>query len=248
LLLKYGIDAGVFPSEQKSLDGMIHTDHLGTPHKMTDGFGAVVWSAYYKPFGAATITVSTIANNLRFPGQYFDAETGLNYNYYRDYNPNVGRHIEADPLGVKASKNLFGYAMNRPIMFSDPSGLLTCLTQVCTNGPTSEIKKTDISGWQLSFSNTLDPEYEEGSLGLPVFILQCYWNKKVKITYGYTRTCALSCWDKCGKQYNTTTQEYRTYDTTGVEHMRTERGFSAFYAIPSDDFYCQDYLNPNKQR
>ncbi len=77
---------------------MIHTDHLGTPQKMTDGTGAVVWSADYKPFGEATVTASTITNNLRFPGQYFDAETGLNYNYYRDYNPVIGRYLESDPL------------------------------------------------------------------------------------------------------------------------------------------------------
>ncbi len=49
---------------------------------MTDSTGAVVWSAEYKPFGEATITVGT--NNLRLPGQYYDVETGLNYNYYRD--------------------------------------------------------------------------------------------------------------------------------------------------------------------
>jgi uncharacterized protein RhaS with RHS repeats len=60
---------------------MIHNDHLGTPQKMTDSSGTVVWAADYKPFGEVTITVSTITNNLRFPGQYYDAETGLNYNY-----------------------------------------------------------------------------------------------------------------------------------------------------------------------
>jgi RHS repeat-associated protein len=77
---------------------MIHTDHLGTPQKMTDNTGTVVWAADYKPFGEATITVSTITNNLRFPGQYFDQEIGLYYNYYRDYNPMIGRYIEADLL------------------------------------------------------------------------------------------------------------------------------------------------------
>ncbi len=75
-----------------------HNDHLGTPQKMTDSSGAVVWSADYKPFGEATVTVSTITNNLRFPGQYFDAETGLHYNYFRDYSPATGRYIEIDPL------------------------------------------------------------------------------------------------------------------------------------------------------
>ena len=79
-----------------------HNDHLATPQKMTDASGAVVWSADYKPFGEATITISTITNNLRFPGQYFDAETGLNYNYFRDYNPVIGRYIEADPIGLLA--------------------------------------------------------------------------------------------------------------------------------------------------
>ena len=76
-------------------------DHLSTPQKMLDGTGAVVWSADYKPFGEATVTVSTITNNLRFPGQYYDAETGLNYNYFRDYDAVRGRYIEADPWGSR---------------------------------------------------------------------------------------------------------------------------------------------------
>ena len=49
-----------------------HNDHLVTLHKMTDVSGVVVWSADYKPFGEATVTVSTITNNLRAPGEYFD--------------------------------------------------------------------------------------------------------------------------------------------------------------------------------
>lgn len=61
MLLSEGpVDKGFFSPEPESLDGMIHTDHLGTPHKMTDANQAVVWSAYYKPFGAAIITVSTL--------------------------------------------------------------------------------------------------------------------------------------------------------------------------------------------
>ncbi len=60
-----------------------HTDHLGTPHKMTAVNGAVVWSAKYSSFGEASVDAnSTITNNLRFPGQYFDGETGLYYNYF----------------------------------------------------------------------------------------------------------------------------------------------------------------------
>ncbi len=121
-----------------------HNDHLGTPQKMTDASGAVVWAADYKPFGEATVTVSTITNNLRFPGQYYDAETGLNYNYMRDYNPVIGRYIESDPIGtglVRMTRsglkmglrvfrpgqpndvNLYSYALNNPVRFVDPLGL-----------------------------------------------------------------------------------------------------------------------------
>ncbi len=104
---------------------MIHNDHLGTPQKLTDSSGAVVWAADYKPFGEATITVSTITNNLRFPGQYFDAETGLNYNYFRDYNPAIGRYIEKDPIGLRGGINLYAYVKNNPITRVDPRGLDT---------------------------------------------------------------------------------------------------------------------------
>lgn len=89
---------------------------------MTDSSGTVVWSADYKPFGEATVTISTITNNLRFPGQYYDAETGLNYNYYRDYNPVIGRYVEADRIGLRGGMNLYVYVSNRPTIYIDPMG------------------------------------------------------------------------------------------------------------------------------
>src|SRR3972149_6154976 len=109
------IDIGFFPYGPGPRDAMIHNDHLATPQKMTDSSGTVVWSADYKPFGEATITVSTITNNLRFPGQYFDQETGLHYNYFRDYNPVIGRYIEADPIGQRGDIYPFIYTANNPI-------------------------------------------------------------------------------------------------------------------------------------
>ena len=57
-----------------------HNDHLNTPRKLTDTTGAIVWAADYAPLGQAEITIDTIENNLRFPGQYYDTETGLHYN------------------------------------------------------------------------------------------------------------------------------------------------------------------------
>ena len=105
----------------------VHTDHLGTPVAMTDEGGNVVWRASYAPFGEATVdAVSTVKLNVRFPGQYYDQETGLHYNYFRYYDPEIGRYLTADPIGQKAGPNLFTYVGNNPLYWIDPYGLYEC--------------------------------------------------------------------------------------------------------------------------
>jgi RHS repeat-associated protein len=85
--------------------------------------------------GAATITVSTITNNLRFPGQYFDAETGLNYNFFRDYSLTIGRYIEANPIGIDEGDNhLFTYVSNNPILLADPIGDMAAAAGAISGG------------------------------------------------------------------------------------------------------------------
>ena len=78
----------------------VHNDHLGTPQTITDQQQKIVWQANYDPFGKATLLINTLENNVRFPGQYYDAETGLHYNYFRYYDPEVGRYITSDPIGL----------------------------------------------------------------------------------------------------------------------------------------------------
>jgi RHS repeat-associated protein len=74
-------------------------DHLGPPQELTDYSGEIMWSAKYRAYGnLAVLEVSEIDNPLRFQGQYFDAETGLNYNRHRYYNPNTGRFLTPDPI------------------------------------------------------------------------------------------------------------------------------------------------------
>jgi RHS repeat-associated protein len=100
-------------------------DHLGKPQKMTGDNGAVVWSGQYSSFGEATVdAASTITNNLRFPGQYYDEATGLHYNYNRYYDPRLGRYLRADPIGLRrASNNLYVYVYNNVHRFIDELGL-----------------------------------------------------------------------------------------------------------------------------
>jgi RHS repeat-associated protein len=102
-----------------------HTDHLGTPRVLTNSSGAVAWKAAYGPFGAVNITVAGIENNLRFPGQYYDTETGLHYNGNRYYDPKTGRYITPDPIGLEGGINLYPYVGNDPVNRTDLWGLVT---------------------------------------------------------------------------------------------------------------------------
>lgn len=100
----------------------VTTDQLDTPRDITDGSGAVIWSWDSDPFGNGQPTGS-ITYNLRFPGQYYDVETGHNYNYFRDYDPVTGRYIESDPIGLRGGINTYVYGLGNPIENVDPRGL-----------------------------------------------------------------------------------------------------------------------------
>jgi RHS repeat-associated protein len=88
-----------------------------------------VWSwANDDPFGANVpnenpSALGDFTCNLRLPGQYFDRETNLHYNYFRDYDPLIGRYVEADPIGLLGGINLHTYVGSKPTMHTDPMGL-----------------------------------------------------------------------------------------------------------------------------
>jgi RHS repeat-associated protein len=109
----------------------VHTDHLGTPRTITQASGnGKVWEwKNDDPFGAnmpdenPSGIAGTFKYNLRFPGQYYDQETGTYYNYFRDYDPSVGRYIQSDPIGLDGGINTYGYVKASPLMHVDPDGL-----------------------------------------------------------------------------------------------------------------------------
>ena len=99
----------------------LHTDHLGTPRFGTDSSGTQVWSWSSDGFGVGATSGSRTVN-LRMPGQYYDAESALFYNWNRYYNPAIGRYISSDPIGIAGGLNTFGYAGQNPVMYTDPTG------------------------------------------------------------------------------------------------------------------------------
>ena len=110
-------------------------DHLNTPRRATYPDGDLRWQWGYSAFGDEQPTIadrrfnkvaaleSDFSINLRYPGQYFDAESNLHYNGFRTYNPTIGRYTQGDPIGLDGGWNRFGYVGANALSFTDPDGL-----------------------------------------------------------------------------------------------------------------------------
>jgi RHS repeat-associated protein len=108
----------------------VHSDQRNTPRFITrPADNAIMWRWDTDPFGTSSPNANpqgqgTFVYNLRYPGQYYQAETGLNYNYFRDYDPGSGRYVESDPIGLAGgSYSSYAYANGNPVSIADPSGL-----------------------------------------------------------------------------------------------------------------------------
>ena len=109
----------------------IHSDHLNTPRVATNTAEQpqVIWSWQSDAFGVGLANEDVDGDGqstviaLRFPGQVFDPESGLHQNYFRDYDPNLGRYIESDPIGLNGGLNTYAYVGGNPLSYADPLGL-----------------------------------------------------------------------------------------------------------------------------
>ena len=131
----------------------VHSDHLNTPRKLTQADGQVVWQWAYSAFGdeqpttaakrftsemttpsTGSTSIADVTFNLRYPGQYFDKESNLYYNYFRTYAPDMGRYTQGDPIGLDGGWNRYAYVAGNPLSFVDPEGLQTSV-QWCYQSP-----------------------------------------------------------------------------------------------------------------
>lgn len=107
----------------------IEVDHLNTPRLIENQSQQAMWRwDQQEPFGASlpdqnpTPGLGVFEFPLRFPGQYYDKEWNLAYNYFRDYDPAIGRYIQSDPIGLLAGLNTYSYVNSNPLTLVDPRG------------------------------------------------------------------------------------------------------------------------------
>jgi len=102
----------------------LHTDHLLTARLATDATGLIIWRWEGEAFGdVQPQELTTVTINLRFPGQYYDKESGLFYNMFRDYNPATGRYVQSDLIGLDGGINTYAYVLLNPNTLTDALGL-----------------------------------------------------------------------------------------------------------------------------
>lgn len=125
----YPTCVGGAPPQSEPAVYFVQADHLAAPRLLTDQNQTVAWFWDSDPFGVGRPEEDPdgdqqpLTLNLRFTGQYYDGESGLHYNYFRDYDPSLGRYLESDPIGLAGGLNPYAYVGNNPLNYIDPFGL-----------------------------------------------------------------------------------------------------------------------------
>lgn len=188
----------------------IYSDQLNTPRLITDTANTVVWrNDQADPFNASAPyddpgnTGQHFVFNLRFPGQYYDQETGLAYNLYRDYDATTGRYVESDPIGLHGGLNTYTYVDNNPLGDFDSSGRMGNLKAAL------ECAKAEKEYWDAKKecqNQCIPPKknsdgtenlmalyaYTHGTLDLNEPVRACITKNHPDVKWNYVKSCALA--------------------------------------------------------
>ena len=181
------------------------------------------------------------------PGQYYDAETGKHYNYFRDYDPSIGRYAESDPIGLRGSMSTFGYVGGSPITNRDQLGL--CQTTIITMdqweaaGEGTEILFSQdltlpVWGWEVSAGPGLGEARKTGKAGIEPDLcsvvkgyhhvhIEMYQNYTVEKKIRYEKVCS-TC--SCGAAGGGCT-DWKDLGLVGARENR------ALPLVRSEDFF-----------
>jgi RHS repeat-associated protein len=137
----------------------IHADTLDTPRVIVDKNNQPRWRWLAEPFGVSApetnpANLGAFTFNLRFPGQYFDQESGLHQNWWRSYDPVTGRYTQSDPIGLAGGVNTFAYVGGNPLSYVDSTGQFA-LSPITWAGVGAII----IGGIIVNSNNKIDPIY-----------------------------------------------------------------------------------------
>jgi RHS repeat-associated protein len=144
----------------------IQPDHLGTPRTVLDHVRDVAvwaWQSKSEVFGNTPPDQDAdgdgvaFAFDMRFPGQRYDAATGMNYNYFRDYDPGKGGYLQSDPIGLRGGVNTYLYSNAQPLTSWDFFGL----TPYLSDGP---VTASGVMGWVSCSKGSLRPEVNENTI------------------------------------------------------------------------------------
>ena len=138
----------------------IFTNQIGVPIRVEDNHGESCWSARVDPYGVAHVDPgSTIEMSLRFPGHYHDPETGLHYNRFRYFSPELGRFLQSDPAGLEGGINVYAYP--DPLTDADIDGLAKAATGV-KSPPSGKKAKGTAAGAEAGCPHEEGAESSEG--------------------------------------------------------------------------------------
>lgn len=182
----------------------LHADHLNTPRLASNQNQALIWSWNSDAFGVGKANQDVDGDGvqtdipLRFPGQQYDAHTALNYNYFRDYDPETGRYVESDPIGLEGGLNTYGYVHGNPVRHTDPMGL-----QVATAGEVLKVALPSVGSVCAAAGGGACAAAAVGAVGVGSFILtDTYINPWLQpLITAAVEACTKDNTDDCDKEW-----------------------------------------------